>query len=51
MPVFGIGWGAALLGEPITAGMPGGVALVVGGTAAVVRPAPVAPARSPQAAA
>lgn len=50
MPVFGIGWGATLLGEPITAGMVGGVALVVAGTAAVVRPASPAPVRSPRAA-
>jgi drug/metabolite transporter (DMT)-like permease len=51
MPVFGIAWGALLLGEPITAGMLGGVALVIAGTAAVVRPSPTATVRSTRAAA
>ena len=35
MPAFGMAWGALFLGEPITAGMLAGAALVVAGTALV----------------
>ena len=38
MPVFGMTWGALLLGETITWPMIAGCALIVGGTFAVVRP-------------
>lgn len=38
MPAFGIIWGATLLGEAITPAMLGGALLIVGGTAAVLRP-------------
>jgi len=44
MPAFGMVWGAWLLDERITAGMIVGAALIVAGTAAVLRPARV-PAR------
>jgi len=39
IPLFGMAWGALLLGETITWPMIGGCALIVGGTFAVVRPA------------
>lgn len=39
MPVFGMLWGALILGETITLPMIAGCALIVGGTAAVLRPA------------
>ncbi len=39
MPLFGMAWGALLLGETITWPMIAGCALIVGGTFAVVRPA------------
>lgn len=38
LPAFGIVWGALLLGESITLPMLAGAALIVGGTAAVLRP-------------
>ena len=38
MPLFGMAWGALLLGETITWPMIAGCALIVGGTFAVVRP-------------
>ena len=38
MPLFGMAWGALLLGEIITWPMIAGCALIVGGTFAVVRP-------------
>jgi drug/metabolite transporter (DMT)-like permease len=38
MPLFGMAWGALLLGETITWPMVAGCALIVGGTFAVVRP-------------
>ena len=38
MPLFGMTWGALLLGETITWPMIAGCALIVGGTFAVVRP-------------
>ena len=38
LPVFGIVWGALLLDEAVTLTMLAGVALVIGGTAAVLRP-------------
>ncbi|MEO8674597.1 MAG: DMT family transporter [Casimicrobiaceae bacterium] len=38
MPLFGMTWGALLLGETITWPMISGCALIVGGTVAVVRP-------------
>jgi len=44
MPAFGMVWGAWLLDERITAGMIVGAALILAGTAAVLRPARV-PAR------
>jgi drug/metabolite transporter (DMT)-like permease len=37
MPAFGMLWGAWFLDEAITPGMIGGAALIVGGTAAVLR--------------
>ena len=40
LPVFGMVWGWLLLGESITLTMLAGTALIVGGTAAVLRPAP-----------
>ncbi len=40
MPVFGMAWGALLLDETITMAMVAGCALIVGGTYAVLRPAP-----------
>lgn len=40
LPAFGIVWGWLLLGESITLSMIVGTALIVGGTAAVLRPAP-----------
>lgn len=39
IPLFGMLWGALLLGETITPAMVGGCALIVGGTVAVLRPA------------
>ena len=42
MPLFGMAWGALLLGETITWPMIVGCALIVGGTFAVVRPAALA---------
>lgn len=36
IPVFGIAWGALLLGEPVTWGLIGGCALVLAGTALAV---------------
>jgi drug/metabolite transporter (DMT)-like permease len=39
MPAFGMLWGAAFLGEAITPPMLAGAALVVAGSAAVLRPA------------
>lgn len=39
LPAFGIVWGAVLLDETITVTMLAGAALIVGGTAAVLRPA------------
>jgi drug/metabolite transporter (DMT)-like permease len=39
MPAFGMLWGALFLGETITLAMLVGAALIVGGTAAVLRPA------------
>ncbi|MCC7113671.1 MAG: DMT family transporter [Burkholderiales bacterium] len=39
MPPFGMVWGVILLGETITAPMAAGTALVVAGTAAILRPA------------
>jgi drug/metabolite transporter (DMT)-like permease len=39
MPAFGMAWGAAFLGETITPPMVGGAALIVAGTAMVLRPA------------
>lgn len=44
MPLFGMAWGALLLGETITLPMLAGCALIVGGTFAVARPA-LRPAR------
>ncbi len=45
LPAFGIVWGALLLGETITTTMLLGAALIVGGSAAVLRPAkPLLPA-------
>jgi drug/metabolite transporter (DMT)-like permease len=41
MPLFGMTWGALLLGETITLPMVAGCALIVGGTFAVVRPSRV----------
>jgi drug/metabolite transporter (DMT)-like permease len=38
LPVFGIVWGTLLLDEAVTLTMLAGVALVIGGTAAVLRP-------------
>lgn len=38
IPLFGMAWGAVLLGETITWPMVAGCALIVGGTFAVVRP-------------
>lgn len=38
LPVFGIVWGALLLGEAVTLTMLAGVLLIIGGTAAVLRP-------------
>jgi drug/metabolite transporter (DMT)-like permease len=40
IPVFGMTWGALFLGETITLPMLAGCALIVGGTAAVLRPKP-----------
>jgi drug/metabolite transporter (DMT)-like permease len=40
MPAFGMLWGALFLDETITLSMIAGCALIVGGTAAVLRPAP-----------
>jgi len=40
LPAFGIVWGWLILGESITLTMLVGTALIVGGTAAVLRPAP-----------
>jgi drug/metabolite transporter (DMT)-like permease len=45
MPAFGMLWGAWLLDETITVGMVTGAALIVAGTAAVLRQAAAAPAR------
>ncbi|HEY1329132.1 MAG TPA: DMT family transporter [Casimicrobiaceae bacterium] len=42
MPAFGMVWGALLLHESITAGMVAGAALIVAGTAAVLRPSAAA---------
>jgi drug/metabolite transporter (DMT)-like permease len=39
IPLFGMLWGALLLGETITPAMIAGCALIVGGTVAVLRPA------------
>ena len=39
LPAFGIVWGWLLLGEAITLTMLAGTALIVAGTAAVLRPA------------
>src|SRR6185295_2685927 len=44
MPAFGMVWGALFLDETITWPMIAGCALIVGGTAAVLRPARPAPA-------
>ena len=41
MPAFGVLWGALFLGEAITWPMLAGAALIVAGTVAVLRPAPV----------
>lgn len=41
MPAFGMLWGVLFLGETVTLPMLGGAALIVGGTAAVLRPARV----------
>jgi drug/metabolite transporter (DMT)-like permease len=38
MPAFGMLWGRLFLGETITLAMIAGAALIVGGTAAVLRP-------------
>jgi drug/metabolite transporter (DMT)-like permease len=50
MPAFGMLWGVLFLGETVTLAMLAGAALVVAGTAAVLRPPPLAcppsPARS-----
>src|SRR4029077_19753870 len=40
MPAFGMLWGRLFLGETITLPMVAGAALIVGGTAAVLRPRP-----------
>ena len=40
IPLFGMLWGALILDETITLAMIGGCALIVGGTLAVLRPAP-----------
>ena len=40
MPAFGMLWGRLLLDETITAPMFAGAALIVAGTAAVLRPQP-----------
>ncbi len=40
IPVFGMLWGALILDETITVAMVGGCALIVGGTLAVLKPAP-----------
>jgi drug/metabolite transporter (DMT)-like permease len=37
MPAFGMVWGALFLGETITVPMIAGCALIIGGTAAVLR--------------
>ena len=44
MPAFGMVWGALFLDETITWPMIAGCALIIGGTAAVLRPARPAPA-------
>lgn len=46
LPAFGIVWGVVLLGETVTLTMLGGAALIVAGTAAVLRPGAGPPARS-----
>jgi len=38
MPAFGMVWGALFLDEMITIPMTAGCALIIGGTAAVLRP-------------
>ena len=43
LPAFGIVWGALLLGESITLPMLAGAVLIVGGTAAVLRPGAAEP--------
>ncbi len=43
LPAFGIVWGALLLDEAITLPMLAGAALIVGGTAAVLRPSAARP--------
>ena len=48
MPAFGMLWGVVFLGETVTAPMVAGAALVVAGTAAVLRPARVASRAVPQ---
>lgn len=48
IPVFGILWGALLLGEPVTLAVIGGTALVVAGTALVLRQAPARGAAGPK---
>jgi drug/metabolite transporter (DMT)-like permease len=45
MPVFGMLWGALLLGETITLPMIAGCGLVIGGATIVLRPARVHPSR------
>jgi len=51
IPVFGMLWGALFLGEEITAVMAAGCALVLAGTALILRPAPRAsdPRQTPRA--
>lgn len=39
IPVFGVLWGWVLLGEPLTAAMVAAGAVILAGTALVVRPA------------
>jgi drug/metabolite transporter (DMT)-like permease len=46
MPPLGLAWGTLFLGERVTSPMLAGVVLVVVGTAAILRSAPVAPARA-----
>jgi drug/metabolite transporter (DMT)-like permease len=42
MPALGMLWGVVFLGESVTSAMVGGVALVIAGTVAVLRPARIA---------